>query len=360
MFDEKRGRQKFLPIPKININPFIKPLMYLILTGLLFALIYYTIIVINPLKNCIDDTPTGECSSIKPFYCANGKLVRRASVCGCSEVAFGEEEYCVSKYQNQSKEIFLKYILKGKEGEIKYTVYNGLVEYLSNLPISISYENGEMPLRRDFKIKKIYDEEQKELILPLILKIQEITPNKEDQFRIAVSLVQKIEFGFSNKTEITFGKQIAHQRYPYEVLYDEKGICGEKSELLVLLLKELGYETIIFYHQKENHESVGVKCPEEYSHQNTGYCFIETTGPSIITNDQINYIEGTTLTSIPEIILISQGKALNENMYEYKDAQTIIKIDTKINKEGRLNPLEIYQLKKLKEKYGLVDYYDPR
>jgi hypothetical protein len=359
MFEEKRGK-KFLYIPQINFSPFIKQIMYLAITGLLLTLIYYTMIAVNPLKICIDETPTGECSFTKPFYCENGKLIRRSSVCGCSEVAYGEEEYCISKYQNQSKEIKLKYILRGKEGEIKYTVYKGLVEYLSEIPRSISYEEGEAPLRRDFKIKKIYDEDQRELILPLILKIQEITSNKEDQFRIATSLVQKIEFGFSNETELAFSQEIVHQRYPYEVLYEQKGVCGEKSELLVLLLKELGYETIIFYHQDENHESVGVKCPEKYSHQNTGYCFIETTGPSIITDDQINYVGGTTLNSIPEIMLISHGKAFNEDMYEYKDAQTLIQIDKKIIDTGRLNPFEIYNLNKLKKKYQLAEFYDPR
>ncbi|MEN7982196.1 MAG: hypothetical protein ABFQ65_02000 [Nanoarchaeota archaeon] len=359
MFDEKGGK-KFFSTPRINIDPFVKPLMYLIITALLIVLLYYTIMAINPSKNCIDDTLSGDCSTIKPFYCANGKLIRRASVCGCSEIAFGEDEYCISKYQNQSKEINLKYILRGEEGEINYIVYGGLVDYLSGLSRSISYEDGEIPVRRDFKIKKIYDEEQRELILSLILKIKEITSDKEDQFRIAVSLVQKIDFGFSNKTDIEFGHEIYHQRYPYEVLYEQQGICGEKSELLVLLLKELGYETVIFYHQEENHESVGVKCPEEYSHQNTGYCFIETTGHSIITNDQINYIGGTILKSEPEIMLISNGESFGDNLYEYKDAQTIINLENKINTKGRLNLFEIYQFKKLKEKYNLADYYDPR
>lgn len=36
-------------------------------------------------QSCRDGTPPGECSSKKPLYCTNGTLVSRASVCGCPE-----------------------------------------------------------------------------------------------------------------------------------------------------------------------------------------------------------------------------------------------------------------------------------
>lgn len=360
MFDEKGGKRFSFAFSADMLKPFTKPLMYVIFTGLLVVLIYYTVMIINPIKSCIDETLSGECSTVKPFYCENGNLIRRASVCGCSEVAYGEDENCFSRYQNQSKQITFEYILRGKRGEINYTVYKGLVDYLDGLDRTIFYDEGQSPSRGDFELKKIYEEEQRELILPLILKIKEKTSDKNDQFRIAVSIVQEIDFGFSNKTDILFGREISHQRYPYEVLYDLKGICGEKSELLALLLKELGYETALFYYQDENHESVGVGCPEEYAHKDTGYCFIETTGPSIITNDKIIYVGGETLVSIPEVIPISKGESLGNDLYEYDDAQTIIKIDEKVNSIGRLNPLEIWSKKKLKEKYNLADYYDPR
>lgn len=359
MIKSKEGAKKIF-IPKANLKPFLKPLLSILFTGLIIFSLYYTFTIINPLKPCNDGSLTGECSRIKPYYCQNGKLIQRASICGCNNVSYGQDETCITNYQNQSKNITLNYTLRGKQGQINYIVYYGLVEYLDSIPISINYKEDDIPSRQDFKIRRTYEPEQKALIQPLVTKIQGITPNEKDQFRIAVSLIQSIPFGFSNKTEFAFTQTIYHERYPYEVLYDNQGICGEKSDLLSLLLKEMGYNTAIFFHRKENHESVGVRCPREFSLRGTGYCFIETTGPSIITNDKIIYTDGTKLQTIPEIMQISNGGALDKNMYEYEDSQTLINIDKKIEEVGRLNPLELYKLNNLKEKYHLAESYDPR
>jgi|SRR3989338_4843717 len=67
--------------------------------------------------------------------------------------------------------------------------------------------------------------------------------------------------------------------YPYEVLYEDTGVCQDKSYLVYALLKELGYGVTIFLFPdpKDNHMAIGVKCPLAYSNYDSGYCFIETT-----------------------------------------------------------------------------------
>ena len=255
--------------------------------------------------------------------------------------------------QTEPKETTLKYFLNGEENTLDFTVYGGMSGYLSNVSRIISYESGEKPLRADFKLKDINEEEQRELLLPLVVKIQNLAENKEDQARIAISLVQNIEYGFSNKTDNFFGKEVNYSRYSYEVLYDSQGICGEKSSLLAFLLRELGFETVIFYNQPENHESIGISCPKEKSYKETGYCFIETTGPSIITDDAIEYVGGLTLNSEPEVISISNGTSLPENLPEYKDAETMKRI-----RAGKFVLFADSKLEKLREKYGLVEEYN--
>jgi len=305
-------------------------------------------------KTCGDGTFYDNCSLNKPYFCSEGFLVEKASVCDCPNISTKSGDSCILEYQNNSKEITLKYILKGEEGEINYVVYEGMVDYLASLSKFITYSGDEEPSRADFKLRNINEENQRELLLPLLIKIQNLAESKEDQARIAISIVQNLSFGVSEKNvSVEKGLEINYSRYPYEVLYDMEGVCGEKSELLAFLLKEMGYGVVLFYHQAENHESLGIKCPAEYGLGNTSYCFIETTGPSIITNDQNKYVERIELSSEPEVISISEGVSLGEKIYEYRDAKRLIKINNLIEEKGKLNMFRFIQLRKIKERYGL-------
>lgn len=330
--------------------------IFLILLG--FILIFFGILIVllitqNKEVLCGDETPSGNCSLRKPYFCLNGTLVEKASICGCSEILTEKGDSCISQYQINPKTITLKYILRGEEGRISFTAYEGMIDYISQLPKSIYYSDGEKPSRQDFKLQKINEEEQRGLILPLVTKIQNLAENEKDQVRIAVSVVQKISYGESKKN-ITIGfNQINYSRYAYEVLYDLQGACEGKSELLSFLLKEMGYGVALFYYPLENHEVVGIKCPDKYSLKDTGYCFVETTGPSIISNSQEYYLEWGKLSSELEVIFISEGNSLEKNLYEYKDAKDLIKLNTIIEEEGELNIFRHYKLESLREKYGL-------
>src|SRR3989339_600315 len=122
-------------------------------------------------------------------------------------------------------------------GFIDFLVYDEMADYLFELPRNLFYKGDDRPLREEFKMLNINEPDQRKLLLPLVAKIQNITNDKDDQFRIAVSLVQKIPFGFSNKTTRFGSYTLEYSRYSYEVLYDQEGICGEKSALLAFLLK---------------------------------------------------------------------------------------------------------------------------
>ena len=200
------------------------------------------------------------------------------------------------------------------------------------------------------------DSLQRESILPLVKEIQNLAPDsKTDQARIAVSLVQNIPYGFSDKKELILGKEFNHHRYPYEVLYDNEGICGEKSQLLAFLLKELGFDVAIFYNQMENHESVGIKCPKRKSWHGSEYCFVETSGPSIISDASITFVGGINLESKPLVMKISDGISLSSNLEDYEDAESFKKIR---EKNGNLNSFDITKLDELRKKYGLDGEYN--
>ncbi len=113
----------------------------------------------------------------------------------------------------------------------------------------------------------------------LVYQIQSITPNKNKQALIAISLVQNIPYNYNLSATDNRYRSNLREMYPFQVLFYGEGVCGSKSELLVYLLKQLGFGTAIFYFKQENHMGVGIKINKS-GYENTGYAYIETTDVS--------------------------------------------------------------------------------
>jgi len=296
----------------------------------------------NIIKKCDDGTRYNKCSTNKPYYCENGNLIKYPEKCLCKYDEIYSNNICLDKYQTEPKEISLEYTLRGSKNNINFIVYNGLNSYLSSQPRSITYYITP-PTYEEMELKFIFQEDQIKLIKPLINKIKEITSNGDDQARITISIVQNIPYdwdGFYNTVD---------NRYPYEVLYDKKGVCGEKSKLLVLLLKELGYETVLFNYP--NHQSVGIKCPEQYDYLDSGYCFVESTTPSIITDYEGNYIETGKLGQPTSIYIVSEGISFNSVKEEYEDN---LLYQNLINKGMVLSQSDYTKWENITNKYGFI------
>jgi len=322
----------------------------------IFILIFF-IIFLSSKTNCNDGTLNNQCSKVQPYFCNQGKLVEKASICGCSQGNLNlqykqENDKCIF-YSSNSKELSLNYTLRGKKGTIFFEVFP---EILNLSLFSNPSEDYEL-YSSNFKEQITKNSIQREALLPLIFKIQNLTSNKYDQARIAVSIVQNIPYRESNKSLLIAGSLIGYRRMPYEVLYDFQGVCGEKSLLLAFILKELGFNSSILYFSKENHEAVGISCPSDIDFYNLGFCFIETTGPSIITDSQNDYLLGIKLSSNPQIIPISGGISFNRDVYEYKDANLLIKLRKKLKESSSLNIFDSLRLKSLIKKYGISNLY---
>jgi hypothetical protein len=135
----------------------------------------------------------------KPYYCANGILVEKSSACGCPKEWDIKDDSCYFySLQKDSKIIQLKYFLNGKEDYINFTVYEGYNNYFDNLSKPYQFFTDEKASRRDFKLFQINDYYQREMLIPLLIEIQNRASSKEDQMRIAVSIVQNLPYGSSN------------------------------------------------------------------------------------------------------------------------------------------------------------------
>lgn len=261
-----------------------------------------------------------------------------------------------SRFKTDPKTVDYNYILRGVHGHITYTVYGGLNDYLKELPRSISYYTTP-PTDIDFINRNLNDENQKLFLDPFVEQIKGITPNKDDQARIAISLVQNINYDTA-----AFMSDNVKGKYPYEVLYTGSGLCSGKSELIAYLLRGLGYEVVIFSFNTENHDAIGIKCPQKYSYRDTGYCFVESTSPSIITDASGDYVGTGKLTTMPNILKICDGNSFDSVSEEYDDNINYYKLCNDMNSypsatlsQSDYNELKSYhdEWQKLVDKYGI-------
>ena len=182
---------------------------------------------------------------------------------------------------------------------------------------------------------------QQKYVQELADEIKKKSSSPDDQVRIAVSLVQHIPYHHGDV-----------YRYPYEVMYDGTGICGEKSMLLALLLKDMGYGSCVFYFKTEGHMTAGVRAAAPYDYKGSGYAFIETTEPKIITYNQSHFPEFGYLTSNPIVVPEGTGKEYTGVAEDYRDSQDWARIQSEI--QGKDLPAVDRALERtLEKKYDL-------
>ena len=255
------------------------------------------------------------------------------------------------------------YVLRGKSSTLNVNLYSGVYDEISSAerPSTCTrYNYDTSPCTseeiRQYYLKYLDEPDQKKYLDNLVKSIESATPNKDDQARIAISLVQQIPYDYnkfyrlSSSTSAGFEKT----RYPYEVLYDGKGVCSEKSALLAYLLRGLGYGVVLFEFQTENHMAVGVKSPDLYAFRNTGYAFVEAAAPSIPTDDQADYVGAGKLISSPKLLAISDGTSFNSISEEFKDATMFNQLQTLSKSSGGILDQNYYYMwMGLVQKYGL-------
>ena len=166
--------------------------------------------------------------------------------------------------------------------------------------------------------------------------------------RIAISLVQYIPY---DEEKAVNNREKDHMRYPYEVLYDECGICGEKSLLLGYLLASFGFGVALLEFDLESHMAVGILSNPPYTFPNISFAFIESTHPTIATDMLARYRSAGLLRSQPTVIPISKGGPFLSIEEEYRDAQ----MWHQIRLAGSNLPFELVNARNvLIKKYGLV------
>ena len=223
---------------------------------------------------------------------------------------------------------------------LSFTTFGGLSDFFSNKSHTYHYDpdNGVI-------VELLENEVQNEFMRPFIDMIRKQSGTSDDQAKIAISLVQRIPNNGNR-----YSRTATDWYYPYETVHNNRGSAADKSVLLAYILNELGFETVLF--EFPGHMAVGVKSSSRYSFYDTGYAFIETTRPTIITYEPDTGYGGFSISQNPRIIHLSGGKRVLDVSAEYSDAMRMKQLE---GMGGSLNQSTRAELSKISEKYDL-DY----
>jgi hypothetical protein len=178
------------------------------------------------------------------------------------------------------KQVDFKWQYNGVQYEITETLYGSLYNFYQNSPKSYQYQ-GTLPAdwEKDYFSMFLKQAADDDSISKVATDIQNLGKQKnlnDDQVvELTLAFVQSIPYDDARAKAILSGNGNAN--YPYETLYEDKGVCSDKSFLLANLLKQMGYGSALFVYDSENHMAVGIQCPPNYSSYNSGYCYAETT-----------------------------------------------------------------------------------
>jgi len=247
-------------------------------------------------------------------------------LCNCSkhEVSFSgicfPKEYFIqnnSIWMEKAQKLYNPNLTFGSCKHLEFNIYPGVNEnYITKLRRSDKFDD------KDHVLNNINQPIQDLLIEDIITAIKKLTDDTDEQARIAISLVQWIHYDYEAADNPFYYRQ--DERFAYEVLIDHEGLCGEKAQLLILLLKKLGYGTAYMVFEEENHATAAIKCPEDYSYKETGWCFIETTDTAYIGNSNNNYVDVGKLSYNPIIYVMSEGKTYEDIRNYIEHAKSLV------------------------------------
>lgn len=229
----------------------------------------------------------------------------------------------------------------GKKYSVSQDLYESVYNFYKSQPKTYTYFS-ELPANWEDEYYGMFIvQNEKDLsisnLADAIKKIGEKNKLNEDQIaELVLAFVQSIPYDDQKAENILSKNNNETMSYPYELLYENKGVCSDKSFLATVLLRSLGYGTTLFVYENENHMAIGIQCPKEYSTYGSGYCYAETTSV------------GNKIGIVPQL-KTGIGKAVGEEQLAYFD-------ESQDSSDGKttLTEVKIFQETVGKEYRGII------
>lgn len=171
---------------------------------------------------------------------------------------------------------------KGAKYSLDETLYGSVYEFYKSQPKKFSYSGELKPnWEEEYYGMFLKRPEDDKSISALASDIQVLGKKhglSDDQIvDLTLAFVQSIQYDDAKAKNILAKTGNETMLYPYETLFEQAGVCSDKSLLATVLLRQMGYGTAIFAYNQDNHMSIGISCPQNYSTYGSGYCYAETT-----------------------------------------------------------------------------------
>ena len=218
---------------------------------------------------------------------------------------------------------------------------SGLYDYYRNKDKSLSYYTSNPPLnlRDSFYGIFLQQAESDNSIKNLVNEAKKTGLENDQLLEYLVSMVQYIPYDFAKVSQSITN---SNPYYPYETLYLNKGVCSDKTFLALLIARQLGYGSAILDFPEANHSALAISCEKEYSLNNSGYCFVETTNyfpfgvvPKNLEEGQAE--EGSSFTN-----MFDANHLGSMQIYQEREGNTYYGLSGTINKIDNINELDRY------------------
>jgi hypothetical protein len=214
---------------------------------------------------------------------------------------------------NSPKTVDFHWSYKGKAYFLEETLYGNVDAYYKDNPTKaftddVSIDEYYTNLTLHLQDKK--DDTASRVVRDIEAEGLKNNLSPDEMLELVISFVQSIPYDGAKYAAMTSSPdhvEASWPRFPYEVLYDDTGICTDKSLLTVALVDELHYGTALFSFDKEEHMVPAIECTSQYSSYASGYCFTEVTNTGFKIGD----------SSIDEL---DSGRALTKAAIHHADS----------------------------------------
>ena len=171
---------------------------------------------------------------------------------------------------------------KGVKYALTEKLYQSVYEYYKSQPKAYSYAGELKPDWQDeyygmFLTRAQNDDSISTLANDLQTLGKQHNLTDDQIVDLTLAFVQTIQYDDAKAENILAKTGNETILYPYETLFEQKGVCSDKSLLATVILRQMGYGTAIFAYEQDNHMAIGISCPKDSSTYGSGYCYSETT-----------------------------------------------------------------------------------